>query len=393
MRHKNRTPFTSALIISTDRRHLRLDRDALTRAGVPDVRVSDNAKKALASILESPVDVVLIDGKLGKASGLDVLRVMRGHPRFAAMPVVVASLGGDKVSVLDALAAGCSGYLVRPYSEKALVEQLERATVGSNPDAARLAAMHKAKEETRRGALEQARKQFQKATPTVNEAEVHYTKAMEELGAGRYAQAIKGFSRALSSNVLYVEAHLGMASAYSGQGHDSKARKCLHRAAKAYAQREKQAELKALVIRILDREHAVANPFMDLGFELVRQGDFDSAASVYALGAKYLPSKQEVNASAARACMFTTDPLDSAKQLSGAMRTSGSGLNAHGVIVRIMGDLKVTTNSKAYYKDAPVVEAGSDSILNDLWTVAKYTCKAYFTGQPSKSEPLSLDLL
>lgn len=390
MRNKNHTPFSSALVIARNRRHMRRDRDALSSAGVPEIRVSDNPRKALASLVDEPVGVILLDEQLGDVSGTDVLRVLRGHPKLSDTPVVVTGMGEDRTAVFDALAAGCSGYLVRPYSEAALLQQLRRATGSRNPDTARLAAMRKLEEERRVHQAEASLRQGREEKAEVGQARALCEEGMQALAMERYGQAAELFSGALAVDPQHVEAHIGMASALQGQGNDGSARKSLRRAAKAYAGKEQREELKALVSNLLSRQHGVANPFIDLGFELVRQADYDSAARVYALAARYAPSAQEVNSAAARACMFTDSPQLCARRLSSAMRAAGSEANAHGIVMRIMGDLGEGQDSACNRFDA---RDSNGSFAGDVWEVVKATCRMFVTGRPADTEPLQLDLL
>jgi DNA-binding NtrC family response regulator len=63
-------------------------------------------------------------------SGLEFLRLVRTHPRLLTLPVVQVSSDNSRRGVLDAVGAGCSGYLIRPYSLQAFAKQVTGAFAG-----------------------------------------------------------------------------------------------------------------------------------------------------------------------------------------------------------------------------------------------------------------------
>lgn len=76
-----------------------------------------------------PPRVVLLDLKIPKISGLEVLRRLRGEPlpRLAATPVVVVTSSPHNGDIRDAYARGASAYVVKPvgYAEfKQVMQQV-----------------------------------------------------------------------------------------------------------------------------------------------------------------------------------------------------------------------------------------------------------------------------
>jgi chemotaxis family two-component system response regulator Rcp1 len=59
-------------------------------------------------------DVVLLDLNMPKASGVDVLRRVKGDPELRTIPVVVFSTSRADVDVAVAYAAGANAYVVKP---------------------------------------------------------------------------------------------------------------------------------------------------------------------------------------------------------------------------------------------------------------------------------------
>jgi CheY-like chemotaxis protein len=59
-------------------------------------------------------DVVLLDLNMPKASGVDVLRRVKGDPELRTIPVVVFSTSRSDVDVAVAYACGANAYVVKP---------------------------------------------------------------------------------------------------------------------------------------------------------------------------------------------------------------------------------------------------------------------------------------
>jgi len=59
-------------------------------------------------------DVVLLDLNMPEASGVDVLRRVKGDPELRTIPVVVFSTSRADVDVAVAYAAGANAYVVKP---------------------------------------------------------------------------------------------------------------------------------------------------------------------------------------------------------------------------------------------------------------------------------------
>lgn len=389
MNRNHATPFRSALVISPNRNHLRMDRAFLRTAGVEDISGGNDVKRELIRLTETPVDVVLLDADLGVTSGAQAASLLRKRRSLDRIPIVMTSLTGGEQDVLDALASGCSGFLVRPYSVKTFIDQLGRAARGINPGTARKAAFERARLEAERGRHERARLALEEVVSSESEARSRYEKGLEHLAEKRFTKAIHAFSGAVSVNSLYAEAFVGLAKTYKEMGDPKRARQNMRRAAKAFALRDEMSRTRQALVRILRDDPETENPFMTLGFNLVRQGDFAAAGRAYALAEHYSPLP-EVGTSASRACHFTRDPMRSAKLLSEAFAEATGADNAPAVFKSIMGDVPPRIAEAASDK-AKI--ASEPTVMQDFWAVLKYTYKMYRNGGPLPSgQPIALDI-
>jgi len=111
----------------------------MTRAG-HQVRVAANGYEALAALVESEFDVVLMDVQMPELDGLEAARRLREEPRLANLPVIALTahaLDGDRERCL---AAGMNDYLAKPYTPDELLAALAKWAPAATADAAYPAA-------------------------------------------------------------------------------------------------------------------------------------------------------------------------------------------------------------------------------------------------------------
>jgi CheY-like chemotaxis protein len=71
-------------------------------------------------------DLVLLDITMPVMDGLAMLQGMRAEPELQQIPVVMLTAEGQKTSADQALALGSNGYLVKPFSNDTLIQQVSR---------------------------------------------------------------------------------------------------------------------------------------------------------------------------------------------------------------------------------------------------------------------------
>lgn len=71
--------------------------------------------EAIEHLALSPVNLVILDLNMPDMHGLEVVRFMRKHDVYSAIPIIVLTTRGDEASRSDALATGASVYLTKPF--------------------------------------------------------------------------------------------------------------------------------------------------------------------------------------------------------------------------------------------------------------------------------------
>ncbi len=82
---------------------------------------------AAVRILETqPVDLVISDWNMPKMTGLDLLRHLRGDEKTKDLPFLMVTAETQKESVVEAVKARVSNYILKPFTAATLAEKLSK---------------------------------------------------------------------------------------------------------------------------------------------------------------------------------------------------------------------------------------------------------------------------
>ncbi|MGZ7456175.1 response regulator [Pseudomonas sp. Ma2-10] len=95
----------------------------------PGIRTEDavNGKKAQALLAREAFDLVLCDWEMPEMSGLELLTWCREQDNLKTMPFVMVTSRGDKENVIQAIQAGVSGYVSKPFTNEQLLTKVKQA--------------------------------------------------------------------------------------------------------------------------------------------------------------------------------------------------------------------------------------------------------------------------
>ena len=95
----------------------------------PGIKLEDavNGKKAQTILMRESFDLVLCDWEMPEMSGLELLTWCREQTHLKAMPFVMVTSRGDKENVVQAIQAGVSGYVSKPFTNEQLLNKVKQA--------------------------------------------------------------------------------------------------------------------------------------------------------------------------------------------------------------------------------------------------------------------------
>jgi len=100
-------------------------RNILKQIGFEDISEAEDGNAALRVIKNEKVGLVVTDWNMPNMSGLDLLREIRQDPQTSNLPVLMVTAEGLKENVMEAVKAGVSNYVVKPFTAEVLQEKIE----------------------------------------------------------------------------------------------------------------------------------------------------------------------------------------------------------------------------------------------------------------------------
>jgi two-component system cell cycle response regulator DivK len=112
------------LVVEDQADNRRIVRDLLGNAGY-EVVEAESGEEALTAVEAQRPDLILMDIQLPVMDGYEATRRIRSNPELKSVPIIAVTsyaLAGDEAK---ALAAGCSAYVTKPFSPRALLAKVQ----------------------------------------------------------------------------------------------------------------------------------------------------------------------------------------------------------------------------------------------------------------------------
>lgn len=106
-------------------------RNALTELGFTDIEEAEDGKTAMTKLTEAhasgrPYGFVFCDWNMPEMTGIEVLEACRSTPEFATLPIVMVTAEAEQESVVRAIRAGASDYVVKPIAPDVLERKVNK---------------------------------------------------------------------------------------------------------------------------------------------------------------------------------------------------------------------------------------------------------------------------
>jgi two-component system chemotaxis response regulator CheY len=104
----------------------RIIKNVLKQIGFTNVVEADDGTTALSVLKDNRVDLIISDWNMPKMTGLDFLKRVRGDESTKDIPFVMVTAEAQKDNVLQAVQAGVSNYIVKPFTADTVKEKLAK---------------------------------------------------------------------------------------------------------------------------------------------------------------------------------------------------------------------------------------------------------------------------
>lgn len=122
-------PTTRVLVVDDFKTMRKIVTNALGTIGLKDVTEAEDAADALPLVEKAaaegkPFGLIVSDWNMPKMQGIDFLKKVRANPATKGTPFLMVTAEAEQKNIIDALQAGVSNYIVKPFNPATFAEKI-----------------------------------------------------------------------------------------------------------------------------------------------------------------------------------------------------------------------------------------------------------------------------
>ncbi len=114
------------LVVDDSSTMRRIIRNNLKASGFDDAVEAENGEGALARLQADKVDFVITDWNMPVMNGIELVTAMRGNEALKSTPVLMVTTMAEKENILQAMQAGVTNYVVKPFDAATLKKKIDQ---------------------------------------------------------------------------------------------------------------------------------------------------------------------------------------------------------------------------------------------------------------------------
>ncbi|MEA1867505.1 MAG: chemotaxis response regulator CheY [Thermodesulfobacteriota bacterium] len=99
-------------------------KNLLRQIGYQDFTEAEDGTSALKVLKSQKIDFVISDWNMPNMTGIDLLRAVRTDSNLSSLPFLMVTAESLKENVMEAVKAGVSNYIVKPFTAEVLNEKI-----------------------------------------------------------------------------------------------------------------------------------------------------------------------------------------------------------------------------------------------------------------------------
>lgn len=104
----------------------RILKNILKQLGFKNLVEADDGTTAWDVLESQGIDLVISDWNMPKMTGLELLKKVRASDKYKGTPFLMVTAEAQKQNVIEAVQAGVSNYVVKPFTAEAISDKLEK---------------------------------------------------------------------------------------------------------------------------------------------------------------------------------------------------------------------------------------------------------------------------
>lgn len=99
--------------------------NSLRNIGFGDIVEAGDGREALSRVGEGGIQLVVTDWNMPVMGGLELVQALRANPVTQGLPILMVTTRGAQEDIVQAVQAGVSNYLLKPFTPQALKEKID----------------------------------------------------------------------------------------------------------------------------------------------------------------------------------------------------------------------------------------------------------------------------
>ncbi len=109
----------------------RIIKNALRQLGFSNLDEAEDGQMALGKVRQGAYDLVISDWNMPNLDGLGLLKAVRADPTHKGLPVLMVTAQASQKCVLEAIQAGATNYIVKPFTADTLKGKIDKIFAGN----------------------------------------------------------------------------------------------------------------------------------------------------------------------------------------------------------------------------------------------------------------------
>src|ERR1700722_11338709 len=111
------------VLVDDDRNILTSVQMAMEAEGF-EVRTFPDGDEALRGLTQKPADLAVLDIKMPRLNGMELLQRLRANPGTSRMPVIFLTSKDEEIDEIMGLRMGADDYIKKPFTQRLLLERV-----------------------------------------------------------------------------------------------------------------------------------------------------------------------------------------------------------------------------------------------------------------------------
>ncbi|MBU1052838.1 MAG: chemotaxis response regulator CheY [Proteobacteria bacterium] len=104
----------------------RIVKNILKQIGFSNIIEAEDGKSAFKLLQNGSFDLIMCDWNMPEMPGIELLTKIRADEQLKTIPFVMVTAEAQKNNILDAVKAGVSSYIVKPFTAETVDQKLKK---------------------------------------------------------------------------------------------------------------------------------------------------------------------------------------------------------------------------------------------------------------------------